>query len=127
MTVILDLEILSGGYAISRLQTSAPIPDWADGPDLLSLTRAQDELSIVCPEGRVPEGVETSGGWTAIRLTTTFDFDEPGVVLSVVQPISGAGLGIFVISTFLRDYVLVRTSELLRVKALLLDAGHQFL
>jgi hypothetical protein len=44
--------------------------------------------------------------------------------LAAVSPISTAGLGVFVISTHLRDYLLVRTAELVRVHTALLAAGH---
>ena len=47
------------------------------------------------------------------------------MVLSVVRPISEAGLGVFVISTFLRDYLLVRREELAHAKSLLAAAGHR--
>lgn len=126
MTVTVDLEHLTGEYSVSRLPVDQPLPNWVAGLGLVNITYAPDEVSVVCCTDRVPAQVETSPGWSAIKVSTKFDFDEAGVVLSVVQPISGAGLGVFVVSTFYRDYLLVRTSELGKAKQLLLEAGHHF-
>lgn len=120
----LSFTRLTGSYAIARLPADAPLPGWADGPGVMSLTRADDELSIVCAEQAVPQGIEKSGGWAALRIDTLADLDEPGVVLNAVRPISKAGFGVFVMSTFLRDYLLVRDGELERITQLLQEAGH---
>ena len=111
-------------YAITRLTADAPMPDWVDGTGLTSVTRADDELSIVCLADRAPDGADT--GWTALRVDTLAALDEPGVVMAAITPISSASLGVFVISTHLRDYILVRTSEITKVADVLRGAGHAF-
>lgn len=118
----LSFTSLPEPYAITSLAPNAAIPTWANGVGLCNVTRARDELSIVCPANRAPKGADT--GWTALRVDTLAALDEPGVVLAAVTPISTAGLGVFVISTHLRDYLLVRTAEIARVHTALTDAGH---
>ena len=120
----LNFTTLPHEYAICRLPSDATIPDWADGDGLVSVTRADDELSIVCHAERVPSGVNAQRGWSALKVETLADLDEAGVVMGAVTPISSAGLGVFVISTHLRDYLLVRSAELLRAKSVLKTAGH---
>ena len=126
MPVTVELEHLVGGYSVSRLPVDQPLPDWVTGPGLVNVTYAPDEISVVCRTDRVPAQTETASGWSAIKISTKFGFDEAGVVLSVVDPISSAGLGVFVISTFYRDYLLVRTVDLTQAAQLLRSAGHQF-
>lgn len=125
MTVTLDLKWMPGAYAVVRLAGGSGLPDWAVG-GVVSVTFAPDETSIVCLAGQVPDGAEVSPGWRMMQLTTKFEFDEAGVVLSVVRPLSEAGLGVFVTSTFYRDYVLVRADETDNAQALLTNAGHHF-
>jgi len=120
----LSFTALPDEYAICRLPADAPLPDWADGDGLVSVTRADDELSIVCKEDRVPPGVRPQGGWSALKVETLADLDEAGVVMAAVTPISSVGLGVFVISTHLRDYLLVRTTEMARARTILTTAGH---
>lgn len=126
MPITVELEQLTGDYSVSRLPIDQPLPIWVAGPGLVNVTYAADEISVVCQSDRVPAKTETSPGWSAIKVSTKFDFDEAGVALSVVKPISSAGLGVFVVSTFYRDYLLVRTSELETAQQLLSNDGHHF-
>lgn len=118
----LSFTPLIGDYAITRLPADAAPPDWVDGSGLVSMTRAEDELSVVCLAAHAPDHADI--GWTALRVETLAALDEPGVVMAAITPISTAGLGVFVISTHLRDYVMVRTAEITRVQRALTDAGH---
>ncbi|MBM7068946.1 ACT domain-containing protein [Actibacterium sp. 188UL27-1] len=126
MTVVVDLELLAETYAVTRLDPSGPLPDWIHGPGLINVTQAADETSILCQADRVPDGVETSPDWVAIKVSTKFEFDEAGVVLSVVRPLSENGLGLFVISTFYRDYLLIQGKDLTAARNHLAKAGHRF-
>ena len=122
----LSFTELPEDYAIIRCAADAPIPDWWDGAGLTSLTRANDELSLICRAERVPAGQVSEAGWMALRVDTLAELDEPGVVMAAITPISSAGLGVFVISTHLRDYLLVRKSERDKVRTILINAGHAF-
>ncbi len=126
MAVAVDLEALDGGYAVSLLPVDQPAPDWVLGEGFSNISYCDDELSIVCRNDRVPPDVEHEGGWTAIKLTGAFAFDETGVVLSVVRPLSEDGLGVFVVSTFKRDCLLVKSTDLAQAKTALTAAGHRF-
>ncbi|WP_353473708.1 ACT domain-containing protein [Salipiger sp. H15] len=121
----LSLVLLPQEHAILRLPPEADFPDWTGREGCVSVTRAPDELSVVCPAAAVPEGIEGSFGWRAFRVDTLAGLDEPGVVLAAVKPLSEAGLGVFVLSTFLRDYLLVNGAQLGRAEALLVAAGHR--
>ena len=120
----LSFSTLPGTYAITRLPADAALPDWLNGPGLSSATRGLDELSIVCAADRVPEGHVSEAGWTALRIDTLADLDAPGVVMAAVTPISSAGYGVFVLSTHLRDYLLVRQDHLSNIATLLRAEGH---
>ncbi|QQA44100.1 ACT domain-containing protein [Pelagovum pacificum] len=114
-----------GDYAISKLPAGSALPEWVGGDGLVSVTIAEDELSIVCLSDRVPETTEAERGWRALKVETTADLDEPGVILSAVQPVAEAELGVFVISTYLRDYLLVRADEQDVAFRALIEAGHR--
>ncbi|OED48191.1 hypothetical protein AB838_12335 [Rhodobacteraceae bacterium (ex Bugula neritina AB1)] len=125
MKLKLLLRELTGEYAVSRLAPGAAVPAWVGGPGLVSVTHAEDEISVVCLAERVVKDTESSCGWTAFQVSDLYDFDAPGVVLSAVRPVSDAGLGVFAISTFYRDYLLVRHAELDAAEAAWRAAGHQ--
>ena len=123
----LTLTLLSQEYAITRLAPDAQVPSWVGTVGLTSITRADDELSIVCRANHVPTGIPTETGWAALRVDLLAQLDEPGVVMSAITPISAAGLGVFVISTHLRDYILVRRNEMDQARLALTQAGHKIL
>ncbi len=121
------LQTLPNSYAISRLAPSEALPAWADGTGFVSICRNVDELSIVCEEQRVPADVKIDRDWTAFRFLGPFAFGATGIVLSVIQPLSDGGLGIFVVSTFDGDHLLLKTTDVARGNELLTQAGHQIL
>ncbi len=86
-----------------------------------------DELSVVCPQELVPEDVRSEGGWRALKLEGPFEFSEVGVLASVAAPLAEAEVGIFAVSTFDTDYVLVKREQLQPAVAALRGRGHEVL
>ena len=123
----IDLLLLDGEYAVTLLETDAAMPDWLRGPGFVNVSLCDDELAVVTRADRVPAGLKSDGGWRAIKFAGTFGFDQAGVLLSVIRPVSEAGFGVFVASTFYRDYLLLRADGLERCRELLTAAGHRWL
>lgn len=121
------LARLVGDYAVSRLAPSVAIPDWADGPGFVSISRSAEELSVVCSAGRVPPGIQQDAGWTCYRFVGPFAFDQTGIVSSVIGPLSHAGIGIFVVSTFDGDHMLIKEADRARAEGILQASGHSLL
>jgi len=122
--VTVRLVPLDGRYGIARLAPDAPLPAWGDGPGFVSLTRTADELSVVCRQERIPDGVRRDVDWRCLALAGPFAFGETGIVASVVGPISAGGLGVFVVSTFDGDHLLVKAADFAAACDLLAAAGH---
>jgi hypothetical protein len=110
--------------AVSRLAASEPIPSWADGPGFVSITRTDDELSIVCAESRVPETITQARGLVAIRVEGTLAPELVGVLASIAMPLAEAGFPIVAIGTYDTDYVLVRAADVDSALKALSRAGH---
>jgi uncharacterized protein len=122
----LTLEVLTGNYAIHQLAPNSNIPDWAlNATGFLSITRTFDELSIVCESVITDtEDVRQESGWACLKLIGPFAFDLTGILSSVLNPLRDAEIGIFAISTFDTDYVLVKLEHLERAVLTLKNAGH---
>jgi hypothetical protein len=93
----LSLTLLSGTYAICRLPAGTTVPAWAAG-DFVSLTRTAEELSIICRQDAVPEGVRREAGWRCLRVAGTLDFALVGVLAALVAPLAEAGVSVFAVS-----------------------------
>ncbi len=113
--------------SVCRLDPTTKVPDWAISGGFFSVTRTYDELSVVCPDELVPEDVRSEGGWRALKLEGPFEFSEVGVLASVAAPLAEAEVGIFAVSTFDTDYVLVQEEQLRSAVAALRGRGHEVL
>lgn len=109
------LARVAGSFAVARLPPDAPIPSWAAGA-LTSITRSADELSIVCDDEAVPNGVYAMRDFAALRVLGIIDFAVVGVLASLTRVLAEAAVSVFVFSTFDTDYLLVRTGDLDRAK-----------
>ncbi len=119
----LRLSIVPGQLAVCRLPPHALLPAWATAGTLWCVARSEDELSIVCEESRVPDAVESQGGFRALKVEGPLDFALTGVLAGLTQPLAGAGISVFVFSTYETDYLLVRTAMLDRTIESLAGAG----
>lgn len=119
------LRQLRGDYAIARLDRGVPVPAWADGAGFVSISRTEDELSVVCQSDRVPVDIRHDAGWTCFMFEGPFAFDETGIALAVIRPLSEADIGIFLVSTFDTDYLLIKQESVDRARELLSEAGHK--
>lgn len=117
--------LLLGEWAIARLAPEAPLPPWALAPaDFNAIARTPHELSIVAPATAVPAEIRAERGWAVLRLQGPFAFDQTGILASFATPLADANIGIFAVSTFDTDYVLVKTARLADALAALRAAGH---
>ena len=117
------LRLLAGRYAVCRLPPDDPWPDWPEG-GLCSLTRTAEELSVVCAEEAVPADAKAERGWRAFQLVGPVPFATVGVLSGLTKPLAEAGIGVFVLSTFDTDYLLVKESSLQRATHVLAVAGY---
>ncbi len=121
----LEMSLLEEKYGIARLAPDAEIPEWAMRGKFVSITRSADELSVVTAEKNIPEGVRAQGHWNALKLHGPFAFSEIGVVSAIAKPLADEKIGIFVISTFDTDYLLLDSGQLKDAVRVLSNAGHK--
>lgn len=122
----LNLHIVPGRYGVARLAPEADIPSWINGPGFVGFVRADDEVTVVCHEDRIPAEVTAECGWACLRSVGPFPFEAAGIVAALVSPISAAGIGVFVLCTYDGEHILVSADQLDDVQRVLGDAGHRF-
>lgn len=122
----LHLTILAGEFAVCRLSPeSATIPTWAFAGHWYSLTRTDEEVSVICPVQLVPDDVQAERDWTLFRLNGPFPLDMTGILTAVLNPLSTGGIPIFALSTFDTDYVLCKSPDRASATEALRNAGHR--
>jgi hypothetical protein len=115
-------------FAVCKLTPNTPPPAWAfQSSTFYSVTRTDEELSIVCPQDNVPPDVEVSRDWTVLKVQGPLDFSLTGILSSLAQPLAEAEVSIFAVSTFDTDYILVKESQAKHALQVLTQAGHELL
>lgn len=80
--------------------------------DFCFTAKTDVENSLVCPSSLIPENVlERDDGWRALRICGTLDFSLIGILSGVSSELARQGIGIFAISTFNTDYILVKEKD----------------
>jgi|GraSoiStandDraft_16_1057320.scaffolds.fasta_scaffold94441_5 hypothetical protein len=120
----LSLTLLPDALAICRLDAAAQLPAWATDAAWWSITRTPHELSVVCAEACVPEGVVASRGWIALRFAGPLPLDQTGILASVTTPLAAARVSVLALATYDTDYVLVPAAQRAAAIDALERAGH---
>ncbi|HAQ88674.1 MAG TPA: ACT domain-containing protein [Pseudomonas sp.] len=121
-------SVLPQNFVIAQLERDADLPNEVlAAPGFMSITRTDDELSIVCAEGAATGLARVDSDWRVIKVQGPFAFDQTGVLASLLDPLAAAAIGIFAVSTFDTDYILVKSINLENAVEVLKDAGHRLL
>ncbi len=120
----LSLLVLEETFAICSLKRDSPLPDWATSSDFFSITRTFDELSIVCPQDKVPAGVDINKNWRCLKVQGPLGFSITGILSSLSMPLASEGVSIFVFSSYDTDHIMVKQYELEKAMEVLQKAGH---
>jgi hypothetical protein len=116
--------VLPGEYAVCRLPPDSPVPDMAHGDGLVSMTRTDEELSVVCRSSIAPATARVEQPWRCLCVVGPLDLSMVGVLSALAEVLAQAGIAIFVVSTYDTDYLLVRTVDLRQAVQALQAAGH---
>lgn len=88
--------------------------------------RTDEENSLVCITEHVPpNATERDDGWKAFRIQGILDFSLIGILSKISSLMAQNGIGIFAISTYNTDYVLVKKENYEKALQVLLKAGYQ--
>ncbi|HEY1033508.1 MAG TPA: ACT domain-containing protein [Pseudoxanthomonas sp.] len=121
----LTLGLLPAHYAVAQLPADAALPAWWPTTGMRHAGWTDDELSLVCEEHHVPDDVRCKRGWRMFKLQGPFDFALTGILKAVLDPLAVAGIGIFAVSTYDTDYVLVQAHQLDDAVSALQGTGHR--
>ncbi len=94
----------------------------------LFVGKTDREISVVCETDHAPTStLERSDGWMGFRIEGQLDFSLIGVLARISKVLAEASIGIFVLSTFDTDYVLVRATDFDRAVGALTTESYTFI
>jgi len=125
-SVKLVLSVLSETFTIHKLSPDASIPEEILKSNFYSVSKTENELSLVCSEIIEVQSLQSSKGWKCIKVRGPLDFNLTGILAGISDILARGNISIFAISTFDTDYLLVRTQDLSSARTKLRQAGYKF-
>ena len=100
--------------------------DW--NRDVYFIGRTNEETSLVCKTEDTPaETLEREDGWKGFRVQGTLDFSLIGILSGISSVLAEAGIGIFAISTYDTDYILVKAENFAKAADALAGSGYSII
>ncbi len=118
----MELERLDYDLTVCKVKSIGEI-DLAS--DFYFIGKTDEELSLVCRTERVPaDTLRREDGWKGFRIRGTLDFSLTGILAPIADILAENRIGIFAVSTFNTDYVLVKKENWEKALELLEKAGY---
>lgn len=96
------------------------------GRNFYFIGRTDEEISLVCLTEDVPDNTtERDDGWKGFRIQGVLDFSLIGILSKISGVLADNKIGIFAVSTYNTDYVLVKKENFDRAMQVLLEAGYE--
>ena len=93
--------------------------------DLYFIGKTDEELSLVCKTEDTPQNtVEREDGWRGFRIQGVLDFSLIGILSKLSGILAEHQIGIFAVSTYNTDYILVKEENYERALDVLASEGY---
>ena len=104
----------------------------AKGIDLLDefvfVGKTDEEHSLVCKEEKVPaDATARDDGWKGFRIEGVLDFSLIGILSKLSGILADNKIGIFAVSTYNTDYILVKEENFERALDVLAQEGYEII
>lgn len=96
------------------------------GQEFCFIGKTDEELSLVCITENVPDNtIEREDGWRGFRIQGVLDFSLIGILSKISGILADNKIGIFAVSTYNTDYVLMKKENFDRAMEVLAQAGYE--
>ena len=94
--------------------------------DFYFIGRTDEELSLVCRTESTPANtIAREDGWRGFRIEGTLEFSLIGILAPITTILAENKIGIFAVSTYNTDYILVKKENMRRAMEALAAAGYE--
>ena len=96
--------------------------------DFYFIGKTDEELSLVCRTEDTPaETIERDDGWRGFRIQGVLDFSLIGILSKLSGILAEHKIGIFAVSTYNTDYILVKEDNFENALSILKSEGYSVL
>ena len=93
--------------------------------DFYFIGKTDEEVSLVCKTEDIPDNtIQRDDGWRGFRIQGLLDFSWIGILSKLSGILAEHRIGIFAVSTFNTDYILVKEENYERALTVLASEGY---
>lgn len=119
----MELKIIENNLTVCKVYDISDIDMEAE---FYFIGKTDEELSLVCKTEDTPtETVERDDGWKGFRIQGTLDFSLIGILSRLSGILAEHKIGIFAVSTYNTDYILVKEENFERALKVLVSEGYK--
>ena len=119
------MELLLLPYDLTVCKV-ADIADIDLSREFYFIGRTDEEISLVCRTEDTPVNTtEREDGWRSFRICGVLDFSLVGILSRISGILADNGIGIFAVSTYNTDYILVKDENYDKAVRVLSEAGYK--
>ncbi len=119
------MELLQLPYDLTVCKV-ADIADIDLSREFYFIGRTDEEISLVCRTEDTPVNTtEREDGWRSFRICGVLDFSLIGILSRISGILADNGIGIFAVSTYNTDYILVKEENYDKAVRVLSEAGYK--
>ena len=108
---ILTMKLLKENYGVCRLGQGEAVPAWVMTSSFYSMTKTEDELSVVCDMALIPDDILCERDWRVLKIEGPLDFALVGILSLISKVLADCSVSIFAVSTYDTDYILVKEKD----------------
>lgn len=123
----MELKILEDKFKVIKLSANDEIPKGVLEQDMVSITKTDEEVSIVIKSDFDIARGEVEDNWRAIKVVGQLDFALIGILSKISTVLTNANISIFAISTYNTDYILMKNDKLEQAINALKENGYSFI
>ena len=121
------MEIKALPYDLTVCKVSS-FSDINTGAEFFFTGKTDEEISLVCVTADAPPvAAERDDGWKAFRIEGKLDFSLTGILSRISGILADSRIGIFAVSTYNTDYILVKKENFGRALEVLGNNGYTIL
>jgi hypothetical protein len=108
----MSVTVLPESLAICQRSPGESIPEFTTRSGFFSITCTDEEISLVLPEEMVSAEWKAEKGWRCLMVLGSLNLEMTGILASLTSCLADEGISTLAISTYNRDYLLVRERDL---------------
>lgn len=110
-----DIKVLflKETFAIAKVKdlTHEFINSLVSKSKFFSFCSDEDEKSLICEESYLPEFIECSKPWSAMKVVGPIPFDSWGILSKILEPIANLRCSVLAVSSFSTDYIFFQSEH----------------